>query len=121
MNPESMSKYYFVTPDAHFGEIFASHKELKKSLDRIEQTSYNKPITQENAVADKVNYIRLEMTEDGHNKFWEATAKGASNAEAGWGKIGASKPQGTKLYTNEELEKVMKEKIKKGYKVVAMK
>jgi predicted DNA-binding WGR domain protein len=63
---------------------------------------------------------RYENTEDGHSKFWELTViqQGHGLAlEAGWGKIGKA-PQGTKVYSLEEADKLIREKTAKGYEKV---
>jgi len=62
-------------------------------------------------------FARYEMNEDGHSKFWEITSIDAGHVKAEWGKIG--KPaQGNKIYTMDEISKLIKEKFKKGYKLV---
>jgi hypothetical protein len=56
---------------------------------------------------------RYENTEGGHSKFWELVpTKGGFNAF--YGKIDGT-PQGPKFYTKEESEKVVAQKLKKGY------
>ena len=58
-----------------------------------------------------------ENHEDGHNKCWQLT-KVKAGYQAMWGKCGGSM-QGPKLYTEDEAEKVVREKLKKGYELVA--
>jgi predicted DNA-binding WGR domain protein len=64
---------------------------------------------------------RYENREDGHSKFWELRKRG-SGFVATWGKIGSAADGGNgpeKVYTAEEAEKVVREKLKKGYELVA--
>jgi hypothetical protein len=53
-------------------------------------------------------------TTDGHNKVWRITETEPGVWEAMWGPIGGTL-QGPKKYTTEEVEKVIKQKIRKGY------
>ncbi len=61
---------------------------------------------------------RYEMTEDGHNKFWEIESNSPTTVVATWGKIGKD-PQGEKEYPIDGIEKLIKEKLKKGYVLVS--
>lgn len=64
---------------------------------------------------------RYENKEDGHSKFWELRRKG-SRLVATWGKIGSSADGGggpEKDYDELEAAKVVREKLKKGYQLVA--
>jgi len=64
---------------------------------------------------------RYENHQDGHNKFWELRRKGGKLV-ATWGKIGSSADGGggpEKVYDDLEAEKVVREKLKKGYELVA--
>ena len=59
---------------------------------------------------------RFEMTTDGHSKFWEYRQVGNTYV-AIWGRIGKS-AGGSKVYDEDEITKLVKEKVKKGYKAV---
>lgn len=61
---------------------------------------------------------RYENHEAGHNKCWVLT-KTKAGYEAHWGKCDATNLQGPKVYTEQEIEKVVDGKIKKGYEKVA--
>jgi len=62
-------------------------------------------------------FVRLEMVEDGHNKFYEMKAEdGADNMYVTYGKIGSKGV--TQVYPIEEWATKYKEKIKKGYEKV---
>lgn len=63
-------------------------------------------------------YARYEHTTEGHNKFWEVEQVSPTQVEARWGKIGKA-PQGTKKYPLAGIEKLMQEKVDKGYKLVS--
>lgn len=106
-----------------WAEANAWWKNNKHRLDINSGMSDNKP-SQEEVVKKKADgkatFIRLENTTGGHNKYWELNAINDNEAEATWGAIGKA-PGGTKVYTNEQAEKLIKEKLKKGYKVVSMK
>jgi predicted DNA-binding WGR domain protein len=56
---------------------------------------------------------RFEMTEGGHNKFWEVSPEGRG-FRASWGRIEKGAQQ-SMLYTAEEIEKKIREKLNKGY------
>lgn len=60
---------------------------------------------------------RYENTEEGHSKFWQVEIRkvnGSPVATASWGRIG--KPaQGTKDYPIESIDKLIREKMAKGY------
>ena len=62
-------------------------------------------------------FIRLECVEGNHNKFWQYSQVG-ENYVASWGKIDALRPQGNKIYSEEEIKKLLKQKLAKGYHVV---
>ena len=66
---------------------------------------------------DKVLSKRYECQEGGSDKFWEYKEVGPGKFEASWGKNGRP-PQGTKLYTQEEINALVPAKIKKGYHAV---
>ena len=62
-------------------------------------------------------FARYINTTDGHAKFWQITSIGPDSIKAEWGKI--SRPaQGEKVYTLAEVQKLILEKGKKGYKLV---
>jgi len=61
--------------------------------------------------------LRLEMVEGNHNKFWQYKKVG-NEYVATWGKITALRPQGNKIYSEEEIKKLLKTKLAKGYHVV---
>lgn len=67
---------------------------------------------------DKVLTKRFECTEDGHNKFWAIEEVGPGKFSASWGKVGRP-AQGTKLYSQEEINALIPAKMKKGYRQVA--
>jgi predicted DNA-binding WGR domain protein len=69
------------------------------------------------AKTDKVLSQRFECVEDGHSKFWAFREVGPGKFEASWGKIG-KEPQGTKLYTQDEITALIPAKRKKGYVLV---
>jgi hypothetical protein len=60
---------------------------------------------------------KFQNTEGDHFKVWEITQTKPGVWEAFWGKIGA-KLAGPKKYTDEEVQKVIKQKINKGYQEV---
>lgn len=60
---------------------------------------------------------RYEYREGSSNKFWELKET-ADGYIATWGRIGTA-GQGPKEYTQEQAEKVVAEKLKKGYHLVA--
>jgi len=62
-------------------------------------------------------FARYENTEDSHAKFWQITSIGPDSIKAEWGKISKA-PQGEKVYTLAEVQKLILEKGKKGYKLV---
>ncbi len=66
---------------------------------------------------DKVLIRRFECHEGTSSKFWEFAEVGPEKFEAGWGKIGKD-PQGTKLYTQGEIDALIPAKLKKGYQEV---
>ncbi len=68
---------------------------------------------------DKVLQRRFECSNAEHSKFWEFAEVGPAKFLAGWGKIG-KEPQGTKLYTQQEIDALIPEKMKKGYREVAV-
>ena len=68
-------------------------------------------------IKTKNDTVRLENTSGGHNKFWEFKRVG-KDFIACWGKITADRPQGNKIYSEEEINKLVQEKIKKGYRHV---
>lgn len=51
---------------------------------------------------------------DGHDKFWELKKVTVGTYEARWGKCG-SEGQGPKVYVESEAERVVAQKLKKGY------
>ena len=69
---------------------------------------------------DKVLVRRFECIEGTSSKFWSFREVGPNKFEASWGKIG-KEPQGTKLYTDEEINALVPAKMKKGYREVAVK
>ena len=77
-----------------------------------EQDEDDEPNSEENDMTGT-----YENHEDGHNKCWQLT-KTKNGYEAHWGKCGGTM-QGPKVYTFEEAEKVVREKLKKGYEKVA--
>ncbi len=60
---------------------------------------------------------RYENHEDGHNKCW-VLIKTTKGYAATWGKCGGTM-QGPKEYDEAEAEKVVAQKLKKGYEKVA--
>ena len=56
-------------------------------------------------------------TDGGHNKCWQLN-KTKEGYLAMWGKINGTM-QGPKVYSIEQAEKVVREKLKKGYRLVA--
>jgi predicted DNA-binding WGR domain protein len=60
---------------------------------------------------------RYEFVAGTSAKFWELEALGNGDFEAHWGRIGNA-PQGPKVYDAIKAEKVVKEKVKKGYELV---
>ena len=59
---------------------------------------------------------RYEHVDGSTNKFW-SLEESKNGFIARWGRIGTA-GQGPKEYTKEEAEKLVKEKLKKGYKLV---
>ena len=59
---------------------------------------------------------RYENHEDGHDKCWQLT-KTKAGYEAHWGRCGGIM-QGPKVYSEAEAEKVVKQKLAKGYEYV---
>jgi hypothetical protein len=59
---------------------------------------------------------RYENTEGGHSKFWELQ-KTKGGWDAFYGKIDGT-AQGPKFYSDDEVEKVIASKVKKGYVLV---
>jgi predicted DNA-binding WGR domain protein len=59
---------------------------------------------------------RFEMVEGIHFKFWEYSRVG-NQYLARWGRIGKS-IGGSKTYTEEQINKLVKEKCNKGYRAV---
>jgi len=56
--------------------------------------------------------------EGNHFKFWEYKKIGDMYI-ASWGRIGGDRPLGNKAYTEDEIKKLVKSKMRKGYKVVS--
>lgn len=67
----------------------------------------------------KSKTYRYECTRDGHSKFWEYKQVGEEFI-ASWGKISADRPQGNKIYTYDQIQKLIREKTSeaKGYELV---
>ncbi len=62
---------------------------------------------------------RYECVGDGHCKFWEIEKLSSGKYRAKWGKIGYDiPPKNVKDYSLDEVEKVIKSKIRKGYEKV---
>lgn len=59
---------------------------------------------------------RYEMVDCDHYKFWEYKRVGDKYI-ASWGRIDHP-AQGSKIYTEDEINKLVREKIKKGYRHV---
>ena len=70
-------------------------------------------------MADKVLEKRYENHVGTSNKFWSFREVGPGKFEASWGKISANAPQGTKLYTEDEINALVPAKMKKGYRQVS--
>jgi len=67
---------------------------------------------------DTVLQKRFECVAGTSSKFWEFREVGPGKFEASWGKIGKA-PQGTKLYTEDEINALVPAKKKKGYRQVS--
>ncbi len=67
--------------------------------------------------------MRLECTDDGHAKFWEATLEGVA-LHVRWGKIGTDGQRKSHTFASadaakSERDKLVREKTRKGYVLVA--
>lgn len=65
---------------------------------------------------DSTHLGRYELVDDKSNKYWHIILnKTTQEYVAQWGKITATSPQGTKVYTLKEAITKIREKIGKGY------
>jgi len=71
------------------------------------------------AAKDKVLERRFENHVGTSSKFWSFREVGPGKFEASWGRIGKA-PQGTKLYTEDEINALVPAKMKKGYRQVSL-
>lgn len=64
-------------------------------------------------IKSSTEHHRYEMVDCDHYKFWEYKRVG-NDYVAVWGRIGKT-PGGSKIYSADEINKLVREKIKKGY------
>jgi hypothetical protein len=118
----TLSPGFTFSSDGDYAEGEESWKEAKEwfegkgytySMAREEQDEDETPHSEVNMGKSGTTRV-FTNTEDGHNKVWRILQTSPGTWEAHWGKIGGTL-QGPKKYTTEEVEKVIRQKLNKGY------